>query len=279
MARRRTKAQTAQLEAQIIEVCEADRPVSVRHVFYRQTDPRLPEPVEKTERGYKQVQHLVSKLREAGRLPYGWISDATRMGWHVPTFRDPRDFIRAQARAYRFDLWREAACEVEVWCESRSIAGMLRAECERLAVSLYPCGGFTSKTFAWEAAQHYRGDVLIVYVGDYDPAGVLIDVALERELRLHTDVDIDFRRVAINAEQIGEYGLPAKPRKTTERRRPDVAETVEAEAMPAPMLRSLVREAVEEHLPDGALDYARLMDAEGQEYLRTFGLSTGVDKP
>ncbi len=67
---RRTKAQVAQLEAQIVEVCEADHPVSVRHVFYRMTDPRLPEPVEKTEQGYKQVQKRVVEMRRAGRLPY-----------------------------------------------------------------------------------------------------------------------------------------------------------------------------------------------------------------
>jgi hypothetical protein len=49
---RRTKAQTAQLEAQIFDVLAQDHPQSVRHVFYRMTDPRLPEPVLKTERGY-----------------------------------------------------------------------------------------------------------------------------------------------------------------------------------------------------------------------------------
>ncbi len=27
--------------------------------------------------------------------------------------------------------------------------------------------------------------VTVFYIGDYDPAGVLIDVSLERELRLH----------------------------------------------------------------------------------------------
>ncbi len=255
-------------------MCESDHPVSVRHVFYRLTDPHLAEPVDKTEHGYKQVQHRIAEMREGGRLPYSWIADASRMGWHVATYDGPESFIRQTARSYRFDLWGDADAEVEVWVESRSIAGTLRDECERLAVSLYPCAGFASKTFAWEAAQYYSGPVAIVYVGDYDPAGLLIDVALERELRKHTEVDIDFRRVAINEGQIAEYGLPTKPRKVREKRRPEIAETVEAEAMPAPILRSLVREAIEEHLPEGALKYAALMDAEGQHFLRTFGLST-----
>jgi hypothetical protein len=49
--RRRTGSQIDQLERQIIEILEEDHPQSVRHVFYGLTDPRLPEPVEKTELG------------------------------------------------------------------------------------------------------------------------------------------------------------------------------------------------------------------------------------
>jgi hypothetical protein len=56
--------------------------------------------------------------------------------------------------------------------------------------------------------------VKIFYIGDYDPAGVLIDVALEHELRKHLiDWNLDFRRIAITKEQIAEYDLPGKPRK------------------------------------------------------------------
>ena len=39
---RRTDAQLEQLDAQIIAVLKEDHPQSVRHVFYRMTDPRLP---------------------------------------------------------------------------------------------------------------------------------------------------------------------------------------------------------------------------------------------
>ena len=96
--RRRTKAQIVQLEAQIHAVCEADHPVSVRHVFYRMTDLRLAEPVPKTEQGYKQIQKRVVDMRRAGRLPYGWITDASRMGWHVPTYRDCSATIKMRTR-------------------------------------------------------------------------------------------------------------------------------------------------------------------------------------
>ena len=272
MAKRRTRAQLEALDQQIMDVCRKDHPVSVRHVFYRMTDPGLPEPVEKSGTGYRSVQRRVTALRRSGRLPYGWIADATRIGWHVPTFADPDDFVRAYASAYRFDLWPSHAPTVEVWTESRSIAGVLRDVCREFAVSLYPCGGFASLSLSHAAAIQYEGPVVVLYVGDFDPAGVLIDRSLERELREHTEHEITFRRLAINENQIAEYDLPSKPRKGGDKRRLDIVATVEAEAMPAPVLRDIVRREIEHYLPEKSLDYARIMDEQGQQYLANFGL-------
>src|SRR5262249_17382015 len=72
---RRSAARVEQLDRQIIEVLTEDHPQSVRHVFYRMTNLRLEEPVEKSDRGYRHVQYRIVELRRAGILPYGWISD------------------------------------------------------------------------------------------------------------------------------------------------------------------------------------------------------------
>ena len=50
------------------------------------TDPRLPEPVEKSDNGYRHVQDRCVKLRRSGRLPYHWIADMSRRGYFVRTF-------------------------------------------------------------------------------------------------------------------------------------------------------------------------------------------------
>src|SRR5690606_34722955 len=171
---RRTKAQIEQLDEQIVAVLRDDHPQSVRHVFYRMTDPRLAEPVEKSDRGYRHVQDRVKKLRRSGRVPYGWIADGTRRGYHSDTFTGAAAFLRRMSGLYRADLWAQAHVYVEVWVESRSIAGVIQDTCEELAVSLYPCGGFSSITLAYEAAQtiNYYGrngkTVIIFYIGDYD---------------------------------------------------------------------------------------------------------------
>ena len=274
---RRTKKQTEQLEAQIHEVCRNDRPVSVRHVFYRMTDVRLPEPVEKTEHAYKQVVNRMKQMRLGGRLPYHWVTDASRMGYHVFGYEDIQEFVRDQAGQFRYDMWRHQEVKVEVWCESQSIAGMILPECQRLGVSLYPCRGFPSLSYTYAAAKGYVGDTHIVYVGDYDPAGMMIGENLIESLCRHTDHEVSFERIAVNEIQIAMYDLPAKPRKPGERRRPDMKETVEAEAMPASLLRDLVRREVESFLPDEAISQAREVERSANDYLRIFSMDQPLE--
>jgi hypothetical protein len=281
---RRTKERIAQLDKQIAEVVEADNPQSIRHVFYRMTDPRLPEPVEKSDRGYRHVQERLKILRRNGIVPYGWISDSSRMGYHTATYRNAAHFLRQVKGLYRADLWKDSPYHVEVWVESRSIAGVLIDLCEELAVSLYPCGGFASITSAYEAADqindnYHEISYVVLYVGDYDPAGVLIDKALEAELRQHLNsgIDLDFVRVGITPEQIREYDLPTKPRKATDKRSLEITRTVEAEAMPAETLREILRAAIELYLNDDALEVAKA--AEESERLLLDGIVKMAERP
>jgi hypothetical protein len=283
---RRTRAQTEQLDAQILAALRESNPQSVRHAFYLMTNPRLPEPVEKSDRGYRHVQHRVTELRREGRLPYGWITDHSRRGYFVDTFTSRAEFIRRVAGLYRHDLWAESDRHVEVWAESRSIAAVVEDLCGELAVSLYPCGGFASISVAHGAADYMNAVALeqgrrplVLYIGDYDPAGVLIDRSLDQELRRHLKVDLEFRRIAITQQQIDELDLPTKPRKVGERRAVHIAETVEAEAMPVHILRDLLRREIERHLPERALEIAKVVEEEERSGLLRMALLAEASHP
>lgn len=272
---RRTNAQIEQLDQQIIDVLRADHPQSVRHVFYCMTDPRLPHPVEKSDKGYRHVQDRCAKLRLSGRLPYSWIADMSRRGYLTNTYAGASDFIRSMAGLYRADLWQQSDFQCEVWCESRSIASVIQRDCKDLAVDLYPCGGFASLSFVYEAAQSINrsGDkrpLYVFYIGDYDPAGVLIDQKVEQGLRTHLDdsIELVFQRIAINEQQIEELDLPTKPRKKSDSRSKHVKVTVEAEAMPARTLRNILRQRVESLLPYGALETIKVAERSEREHLR-----------
>jgi hypothetical protein len=278
--RRRTNAEIGRMRETMLAILEHDHPQSVRHVFYRMTNPRLDCAVEKSETGYRHVQYQLSEMRKHGLLHYGWIVDATRRGYFVTTFDSASDFVRRMAGLYRADAWRDAEAYVEVWAESRSIAAVVQDDCQELGVSLYPSGGFASLTLLFDAAGQIADEVEgtdktieIAYIGDYDPAGVLIDKDIEAKLREHlakADVKnlLSFHRLAITRQQIEQHDLPTKPRKAGDQRARHVEWTVEAEAMPAQVLRALLRETVEAFMPPGALSTARVAEQSEQAFLR-----------
>ena len=258
--KRRTGEAIEQLERQILDVLEEDHPQSVRHVFYRMTDPRLPEPVEKSEWGYRQVQDRLAKMRRAGRVPYGWISDASRRGYFVNTYSNAGHFrapsainIAATSGACPITTAKCGSSSDHWLASSRTIAK------SSPSISTQPVE-FSSMSFAYVAAESINDNcggkpVTIFYIGDYDPAGVLIDQSIEKEFRLHIDdsVDLTFCRLGITEQQIELLDLPRKPRKEKDLRSLHIKGTVEAEAMPARIMRSMLRGAIEELLPPGAL--------------------------
>ena len=267
---RRTKAQIEQLERQVLAAVEQDHPTSARHVFYLMTDPRLEESVEKSEKGYLQICARLMKMRRAEGLPYGWICDESRTGWHVYAWSSPQEFLLSSLRSFRFNLLQYVNDYVEVWCESGSIAGVVQGVCRDLAVSFYPTGGFSSisllygAVYSWSTLAGGR-DVSVIYVGDHDQSGLLIDESLEREMRLHmnrkgVNCDLAFRRIAVTTEQITDWSLPTKPRKKTDRRRMDITDTVGAEAITATQMRTTVRSAISGFLPPGELERAKQIE-------------------
>ena len=149
-------------------------------------------------------------------------------------------------------------------------------------MDLFPCGGFSSLSFIHEAAQQHNASqdtrpLIVLYVGDYDPAGVLIDKSLERELREHlrSDIDMDFQRIAINEEQVEQYDLPTKPRKEGDKRSQHLKYTVEAEAMPARDLRALLRLHVETLLPENALHVAKVAEQSERRHIAKMAAMMG----
>lgn len=206
-------------------------------------------------------------------MPYAWISDASRRGYFVNTYADPSDFLRREKGLYRTDLWSTADCKCEVWVESRSIAGVIQDLCEELGVSLYPAAGFASVTLAFQAADYLNltddgREVVVFYIGDFDKAGVLIDLSIEKELRRHLkpSIRMRFERIGITADQIETFDLPTKPGKETDKRSLQIKRTVEAEAMPASILRGLLTEKIEALLPANALVVSKASEQSAKQF-------------
>ena len=275
--RRRTPEERDALRAAIYAVAEVDRPVSIRHIFYRMVTQNL---IEKSDRGYQQLQKITVDMRRAKVLPYSWIEDSSRRAYMNTGYAGVGNYAQAAASIYRRDYWASTDTLVEVWCESRSLAGVLGQVCSDYLVPLFPSGGFASLSFLYQAAEHIqeseRANAVILYLGDYDQAGVLIDRSIEKDLRGFLEDwpgDLSFERLAVNDDQIDRMGLPTRPPKPSDTRSKEVTRAVEAEAIPAPTMRAIVSSALETLIPEHVLKVQRAVELEERNDIYTRLLS------
>ena len=264
-----TRADRELLHERILAVASEFQPLTLRQLYYRLVSE---DTVEKTEGGYRRLMQQVKRLRRARALPWQWIVDNSRWCRGVDSYEDLGEFLSASAQLYRRSLWRDADTTVEIWCESDSIAGPITSVASAWDVLVFPLSGFSSDSFAYAAANNIASrtrPTQIYYFGDHDPSGRQIGVDIERKLRefvAEFDGDPDrlgFERLAVTREQIRTYRLKTRPAKSTDTRSKGwLGGTVEIEALPPDVLRSLVEGCILRHLDEGAVERLRRIEYE-----------------
>ena len=120
---RRTKAAVTSIRDHIRDILEDNNPQTVRQVFYALT---VRGAIAKREIEYKRtVVRLLTKMREAGQIPFEWIADNTRWQRKPRTFSSVQQALDDTARLYRKALWADADAYVEVWMEKDALAGVV----------------------------------------------------------------------------------------------------------------------------------------------------------
>lgn len=267
---RRSRADIRAIRETIAALLEADNPMTVRQVFYRLVSIGV---IEKTEREYKgTVVRLLGDMRLEREIPFAWIADHTRWMRKPSTHTGLADLLQSQAQTYRRDLWSDQSAYVEVWLEKDALAGVLYPETEEWDVPLMVTRGYPSLSYLSEAAHAIRSErkpTFLYYFGDLDPSGVDIPRSIERNLReLAPDAEIHFKRVAVNPDQIEEFGLPTRPTKGTDSRIGGfVGESVEVDAIPPAELRAMVRACIVRHVNRRTLDETRRIESLERETL------------
>lgn len=112
-----------QLRETIHTVLEADNPMTVRQTFYQLVSRGV---IAKTEAEYKQtVVRLLTAMRRAHEIPFGWIADNTRWMRKPQTFGLLEPALHHTARHHRRAVWQEQPVYVEIWLEKDALAGVL----------------------------------------------------------------------------------------------------------------------------------------------------------
>lgn len=278
---RRKKSEIAGIKKALFDILEADHPQTVRQVFYAMTVRGL---IGKNEKEYDStICRLLGDMREEGVVPFEWVADNTRWKRRPVTYTGLSDAVWNLAQAYRRNLWDDAEDYVEIWVEKDALAGVIVDETDPLDVPLMVAKGYTSKSYAYGAAQDIADEmerlkrIYIYHLGDSDPSGEDAARDVEAKLRRYTqklrtgeDVEIHFKRIAVLDEQIERWNLPLRPNKKGDSRTAKFhrqAGSVELDAIPARELRKIVRDAIEPHIDHDLHDSLKRMQDGEQKYL------------
>jgi hypothetical protein len=123
---RRTNAELAAIDNTLMEIADAEKPISVRGLFYRMVSRGLvPKADHGENNGYDVVQRQVLKLRRAGAMPWSWITDGTRLRLKPTAYTSAEKALDDIARNYRRALWADQDAHVEIWTEKDAIRGVI----------------------------------------------------------------------------------------------------------------------------------------------------------
>lgn len=168
------------LEDKILETSKYYTRLSVRQLYYILISKHRYRPSRKF---YKVLNYHLTKMRR--------VNPKLHMKFVDPT----RHFVRAPI-PYQ---------QVELWVEKDSIRNFLGDLATRYRLSVQVLRGFASLSMYRTALERAakRGVKQILYLGDFDPSGLLIDRVAEREMV------IEVTRVGLTKEQVKKYRPPS----------------------------------------------------------------------
>ena len=177
-----------------------------------------------TLQSYKRLGNIVSDARLAGLIDWNAIEDRTRNRQSVSHWRSPASIIELCAQQYRIDKWDDQEHRVEVWIEKEALIGVIERVCRQYDVAWFACRGYVSQSEQYAAGKRFQAYAadgqrpVILHLGDHDPSG--IDMTRDNQQRLWTFSyqDVEVRRIALNMDQVDEYGPPPNPAKLTDSR-------------------------------------------------------------
>ncbi len=275
---RATQTQMAARYEALSRIVAEIKPCSVRGAYYQATVRGV---VEKTDPGYDKVQRALVELRRAEKLPYNYITDNTRWQRKPDTYDSLQDALEQTARLYRRAVWSDIDAYVEIWIEKDALAGVIYPVTAKYDVPLMVARGFPSLTFLQSCGEYIASldkPAYVYHLGDHDPSGVCAAEKIGEALKeFAPDADLHFERIAVLPEQIAKWNLPTRPtKKSDSRSKLFNGDSVELDAIRPDILRGLVEEVIEQHLPADQLAVLAVAETSERDMLRLFARQATV---
>lgn len=233
--------------------------LTLRQLYYQFVSRDL---LPNTMQSYKRLGDIVVDGRLAGLIDWDAIVDRTRNLESLAHWSRPENIVEAVSEQFRIDKWARQPHRIEVWIEKEALAGVFERVCEELDVPYFCCRGYTSVSEMWAAGQRlqkyyakglrrggHKQTPVILHFGDHDPSGIDMTRDIVDRLKMFAGFSIGVERLALNMDQVEQYGPPPNPAKTTDSRYASYIqihgeESWELDALEPSVLAALVREAV-----------------------------------
>lgn len=226
--------------------------LTLRQLYYQFVSRDI---IPNTQKSYKNLGGIINDARLAGLIDWNTIVDRTRELRSLSHWSEPSDIVETCAQAFNLDRWETQKYRPEVWIEKDALVGVFERVCNELDVPLFSCRGYTSQSEMWSGAQrllrHSKAGQtpMILHFGDHDPSGKDMSRDITDRLELFTGRSLKFERLALNMNQVEQYGPPPNPAKITDSRAQAYiaefgGESWELDALEPRVLEGLVREAI-----------------------------------
>jgi len=170
----------------ILRTVKGYRSLTVRQLYYILIS-RFKYPA--TRAFYKRLDRYLTKIRRVNPEVHKKFVDPTRW-FTIPPHPYPR---------------------VEIWVEKGSIRNFIAPLAAKYRLGVQVLRGFGSLSMyrkAFERARK-RSVKLVLYIGDFDPSGLLIEKVAQEEMDHR--LGINFVRLALTMEQIKRFKPPSRP--------------------------------------------------------------------
>ncbi|GGC74755.1 hypothetical protein [Enterococcus wangshanyuanii] len=270
---KRFRAESLQMIERVNQVIEEYQEkgydLTLRQVYYQLVATDL---IPNSERSYKNLGTLINDGRLAGVIDWNSIIDRTRSIRGLRSDENPQDAIRRAFAHYRLDKWKNQPYHIEVWVEKDALAGVIGSICNDIDVDYFSCRGYTSQSEMWRAARRLmyyeqKGkETVILHLGDHDPSGIDMSRDIIERLNLF-GASPEFKRLALNMDQIETYNPPPNPAKLSDSRAKGYISQYghsswELDALKPEVLKALINDNVDPYIDQDLLQETKFQEKE-----------------
>jgi hypothetical protein len=242
--KRSTAAEMEKLLDATLEIVGGEEyQITLRHLFYRLVTLGL---IPKTERAYGNLAGHLSKWRKSGRIGFHHFVDSTRY-YSGKELHDQIDTaLEGTVAGYRRNLWQDQDVRIEIWTEKDAIRALAGRVADDFGIQTFACKGFPSLSSLHSFAEGVAISdqcgkrTVVLYLGDFDEAGLRIDESIVKTVREIFKVEFTFTRLAVTEEIIHRFNLPTRPPKGKSR----MARCVEIDALSSGQIRELLEREI-----------------------------------